>query len=57
MFNEHEKVKLRHCTNKWKNSMETGGMRVVAKGGWKEREVGKSKVGKSQAKFERTKQS
>ena len=22
MFNEHEKVKLRHCTNKWKNSME-----------------------------------
>jgi len=54
MFNEHEKVKLRHCTNKWKNSMENGGMRLVGKDSWNEREVGKSKVGKSQAKFERT---
>ena len=46
MFNEHEKLKLRHCTDKWKNSMEIGGMRVVGKSSWKEREVGKSEVGK-----------
>ena len=30
------------------------GMRVVGKGSWKEREVGKSEIGKSQAKLERT---
>ena len=30
------------------------GIRVVGKGSWKEREVGKSEVGKSQAKLEIT---